>query len=246
MQCIKIYKKISPVPDESGTGLKGSDQRPEVQSVLALSTDLRHGEREPAVTTPPDARPAVVCAEPATSAVTARAQQARIAFGVVDGLVHGNDRPQTHCFDLLVRELLADEACEFGVGLYELAYECIHPNAPRGPIVVLKEHTLENGDLGGHAAGRREVWALEHPLGVVIHPKALESGDPLLATCATRGYREINDTIFLMPRTSRFGNREFAAEKSVNTLLAAELVPDRLNAVRGGILTHNAFLLSSC
>ncbi len=236
MQCIKIYKKISPAPDESGIGLRVQTKGIEVPRVLGLRADLcvlrslrgggRHGEREPVATRPPDARPAVVCAEPATSAVTARAQQARIAFGVVDGLVHGNDRPQTHCFDLLVRELLADEACEFGVGLYELAYECIHPNAPRGPIVVLKEHTLENGHLGGHAAGRREVWALEHPLGVVIHPKALESGDPLLAGRAVRSDGEVDDAVFLAPRVGWFAHHNLAAEKTERHVVATELLDD--------------------
>src|SRR3972149_3764598 len=74
-----------------------------------VSMDLGHGERESVVTIPPAVRPAVARAEPATTAVTARAQQARTVVGVVDGFMHVNDVPQTHRFDLLVRELLADE-----------------------------------------------------------------------------------------------------------------------------------------
>ena len=78
---------------------------------------MRHGEREPAVTIPPVVRSAAARAKPATNVVTARVQQVRIAVGIVDGFVHYDDRPQPHGFDLLVRELLADEAGQFGVRL---------------------------------------------------------------------------------------------------------------------------------
>ncbi|MEK7179068.1 MAG: hypothetical protein AAB727_02315, partial [Patescibacteria group bacterium] len=60
----------------------------------SLGEGGRHGEREPAATMPPEVRPAVVRVEPATTVVTVRAQQVRIAVGVVDGFVHGNDVPQ--------------------------------------------------------------------------------------------------------------------------------------------------------
>ena len=122
-----------------------------------LRTDLRHGEREPAATTPPDARPAAVRVEPRTTAATARAQQERSAVGVVDGFVHGNDVPQPHRLDLLVRELLTDEAGQFGVRLRKLALVGLGANLLRDPVVVLEEHALENGDFGRHAVGRLEV-----------------------------------------------------------------------------------------
>src|SRR3989338_10195874 len=89
-------------------------------SIEELPGEL-HGKREHAVTIPPVARPAVVRVEPATTVATVRVQQVRNAVGVVDGFVHGNDVPQTHGFDLLVRALQTDEAGQFGVRLAELA-----------------------------------------------------------------------------------------------------------------------------
>lgn len=56
-------------------------------SLIELRTDLRHGEREPAVTTPPATMPVAVRAEPATIVVKVHAQQERMAVGTVDRLV---------------------------------------------------------------------------------------------------------------------------------------------------------------
>ena len=70
---------------------------------------------------PPAVRPAAAREEPATIAVTVRVQQVRIAVGVIDGFVHGNNVPQTHRFDLLVRELQTDEAGQLGIRLREFA-----------------------------------------------------------------------------------------------------------------------------
>lgn len=189
---------------------------------------MRHGEREPDVTTPPVARPAVVRAEPATTAATVRAQQVRTAAGVVDGFVKGNDVPQTHLLDFLVRELLTDEAGQFGVRLGQLALIGLGTDLLRGPVVVLEEHALENGDFGRHATRRLEVQRTEHLLGVVTHAQALafEPGDPVLAGRAVRGDREVDDAVLLAPRTGRFGNREFAAEKTERHVVATEFLDD--------------------
>ena len=193
-----------------------------------LRTDLRHGKREPVVTIPPVVRPVVVRAEPATTVVTARAQQARTAAGVVDGLVHGNDVPQTHRFDLLVRELLTDEAGQFGVRLRKLALVGLGANLLRDPVVVLEEHALENGDFGRHAIGRLEVRRTEHLFGVVSDTEtvAFQTLDPVLAGRAVAGDREVDDAIFLAPRTGRFGNREFVAEKTERHVVATEFLDD--------------------
>jgi len=200
-----------------------------------LRTDLRHGEREPAVTTPPAVRPIAARAEPATNAVTARAQQDRTAVGVVDGFVHGNDPDQPHGFDLLVRELLTDEAGQFGVRLRELALVGFGANLLRDPVVVLEEHALENGDFGRHAARRLEVRRAKHLLGVVSDAEtvALQTLDPVFAGRAIAGDREVDDAVFLAPRTGRFGNREFVAEKTKRHVVATELLDDSVELAGG-------------
>lgn len=135
---------------------------------------------------PPVARSAAVRVKPVTMAVMARAQQARIAVKVVDGLVHDNDAPQSHRFDLLIRELLANEAHDLDVGGGEFTLTGIDEDLPRDQIIVLKEYALENSDLGGYAVGWREVRRTEHLLGVATHPRALalESDDPFSASCS--------------------------------------------------------------
>jgi len=192
-----------------------------------LRTDLRHGEREPDATTPPAVRPVAARVEPATIAATARVQQERTAAGVVDGFVHRNDVPHTHGFDLLVRKLLTDETGQFGVRLRELALVGLGANL-HDPVVVLEEHALENGDFGRHAVGRLEIRRTEHLLGVVSDAEtvAFQTLDPVLAGRTITGNREVDDAVFLTPRTDRFGNREFVAEKTERHVMATELLDD--------------------
>lgn len=87
----------------------------------------------------------------------ARAQQVRSAVGVVDRFVHGNDPSQVHSRNLLVRELLTDEAGQFGVRLRELALVGLSANRACDPVVVLEEHALENRNFGRHTARRLEI-----------------------------------------------------------------------------------------
>ncbi len=166
--------------------------------------------------------------EPANIVVTVREQQERIAVGVVDRFVHGNDPDQTHGFDLLVRELLTDEAGQFGVRLRELALVGLGANLLRDPVVVLEEHALENRDFGRHAARRFEVRRTEHLLGVVSDAETVvfQTLDPIFAGRAIAGDREVDDAVFFTPRTGRFGNREFVAEKTESHLMATELFDD--------------------
>lgn len=211
-----------------GTGLRAKSKGTEVPRVLGLRTDLRHDKREPVDMTKPAARPAVARVEPATNAAKARAKQVRIAVGVVDGFVHGNDVPQTHRFDLLIRELLTDEAGQFGVRLGQLALVSLGADLLRDPVVVLEEHALENGDFGRHAARRLEVRRTEHLLGIVSDAEtvAFQTLDPVLAGRAVGGDAEVDDAVFLTPRTSRFGNREFVAEKTERHVVATEFLDD--------------------
>src|SRR3989338_8600043 len=88
-----FYEKNLALLRRIGTGLRAKFKGTEVPRILVLRTDLRHGKREPAVTIPPVVRPDAVREEPATIAATVSAQQERIAVGVVDGFVHGNDVP---------------------------------------------------------------------------------------------------------------------------------------------------------
>ncbi len=150
----------------------------------------RHGEREPVVTIPPVDRPVVVRAEPATTAATVRAQQDRNAVGDIDWLVHGNDTPQTHLLDLLVREVLTEEASELGVWLRELALVGLCTDLLRDPVVVREDHALENGNVCRDAIGRLEVRGTEHLRGAAFNAEtvALQTLDPALASRAV-GWR---------------------------------------------------------
>ena len=168
---------------------------------------MRDGKREPVVTIPPVVRPVVVRVEPATIVVTVRVQQDRTA----DRLVHGNDTDQPYGFDLLVREVFPDETGYFRVRRGQLALVGLGANLLRDPVVVLEEHALENGDFGRHVVGRLEVRRTEHLLGVVSDAEtvAFQTLDPVLAGRTVGRDAEVDDTVFLTPRTDRFGNREF-------------------------------------
>jgi hypothetical protein len=192
-------------------------------SLLVVRVDLRHGKREPVAATPPVVRPAEAHAEPATVVV----QQARIADGVVDGFVHGNNVPQTHGFDLTIRKFLTDEAGQFGVRLGELALFGLGANLLRAPVVILKEHALENGDFGRHATRRLEVRRMEYLLGVVSDVET--ALDPVLTGRAVARDREVDDAVPFAPRTGRRRNREFAAQESAHTFFATEFVEDRFD-----------------
>ena len=162
---------------------------------------MRHGERKPAVTTPLAARHAVVCVEPATKVVTVRAQQGQTAAGVVDGFVHDDDPPEAHGFDLLIRELLTDEADQFDVRLRELTLIGLDADLFCDPVVVLEEHTLEDSNFCRHATRRPKVRRTEYLLGEVSDPETVtgETLDPVFAGCAVTRDREVDDAIFLAP-----------------------------------------------
>src|SRR3989344_1099560 len=118
----------------------------------------RHGERDPEATKPPEGIPVATLVEPAAKAVTTSAPQSRNAAGVAHRFVHDNDVPQTHGFHLLFRELLTDEAGQFGVRLCKSATRSLSADLLRDQIVVLEKHALENADIGRNTvAGDAEV-----------------------------------------------------------------------------------------
>lgn len=189
---------------------------------------MRDDEREPEATTPPAVRPAAARAQPATTAAPARAEQARTAVGIFDRFVHSDDPDQAHGFDVLVREVLADEAGHFGVRRGQLALVGLGTNLLRDPIAVLEEHALEDGDLGGDTGGRLEVRRAEHAFGVVAQTEALalETLDPLRTGRAVGRDAEVDDAVLFAPVASRFRNRELALEEFDCAVMATEFFDD--------------------
>src|SRR3989338_8137630 len=217
------------------------------QRSIVLSTNLRHGEREPMSTIPPEARKGVAYVQPGTTFATVRVQQGRIVVEILDWFVHGDDPQEIHGFDLLVRELLTDKAGQFGIRLRELALVGFDADFLGAPAFVLEEHALENSNFGRHAIGRLEIRRTEYVLGAITHVETLtiQALDPVLASCAVGGDREADDAIFLVPRTGRFGNREFVAEKTKRHVVAAELLNDGVK-LAGGEASGCEFCAHDC
>lgn len=163
--------------------------------------NLRDSEREPAVTVPLAVRPRVARVEPATAIVVVHAEHARSAVKALDGFVHDSYPPEAHYPKLLISELLADQASDFGIRLPELALFGLGANIIRDPVVVLEEPALENGDFSRHAGGRLEVRRTEYAICVVSHAEtlALQARDPVLTGRAVALHREVDDTVFLAP-----------------------------------------------
>ena len=118
---------------------------------------LRDDEREATVATPPAAGVVVRDVQPPAVAATTRAEQVRTAVGILDGRVHAHDPPETHRLELLVAELLADEAGDLGMGVRELAALGGGADLLGDPIAIVPEGTDEHRDVVGDAVGRLEV-----------------------------------------------------------------------------------------
>ena len=125
--------------------------------------------------------------------------------------MHGDDPPQAHGLDVLVGELLPDEAGYLGVGLLPLALVGLGPDLAGDPVVVREELPLEHGDLGGDTRGGLEVRRSEDLLGVVEpEAPALETGDPGLAGGPVARDREVDDAVLLAPGAGGFGDHHLA------------------------------------
>ena len=148
----------------------GSKCQSKVAQNLALY--LREDESKPVLTIPPAVRAVEVHVEPTTSAVTVRVKQVRITSRIFDGLVHSNDPPQAHGFDVLIRELFSDETCHFGVGLSEASLGRFRSNCFRDSVTVLEEHAFEHSDLGCHIVGWLEVRGTQYAFSVIAHINA--------------------------------------------------------------------------
>lgn len=75
--------------------------------------------------------------------------QARSAIEALDGLMHRDDAPETHVFDLLVSEHDTDEAGCFGVGCHVLPLGCFSTDVSCGAFVIREKRALHDDDLGG-------------------------------------------------------------------------------------------------
>lgn len=209
--------------------------RTEVLRDLVLRTNLRDNEHEAALTIPPIVGVVEVRVEPPTTAEAERVEKERTAVRIFDGFVHYHDPNQAHGFDVFIREVLANETGDLGVRCRELPL-CRHFADVLGvAVIVLEEHALEDSDLVRHTLGRLEVWTAEHALGVVRQTETLllKTLDPVLTGRAVRGDREVDDTIFLAPRTGRFGNHQLTRQKALHAVHSTEFV-------------HEGFHLSEC
>ncbi len=169
--------------------------------------------------------------QPATLVVTARVEQARIAIGVLDGLVHRDDTPETHVFNLLVGEHDTDETGDFGVGSDVLPLGCFRTDVSCDAFVIREERALHDDDLGYDTLGRLEVGRQEDLLGVAadVVTVVFQAFDPAGTRGAVGRDREADDAIFFAPRTDDFGKRQFVTQKATSTFHSAELVENRLD-----------------
>lgn len=141
--------------------------------------------------------------QPATLVTTIRIEQVRVAIGVLDGLVHRDDTPETHVFDLLVGEHDTDETGDFGVGSDVLPLGGFRTDVSCDAFVIREERALHDDDLGYDALGRLEVGRQEDLLGIVANVVAglFQALDPA-GTCGAVGRdREADDDIFFAPGT---------------------------------------------
>ncbi len=198
---------------------------------------LRHllgKEREPALTTPPVAGIAAARTEPATATVTNRREEARIAVRIFDGFVHGNDPPQTHGLDLLVRELFANQAGDVGIRLHEFHLIGLGADVLGDAVVVLEERTLEDDDLVRTRDRRLELFRTKHAFRVVSHPIAfrLRPRNPLVARRRlVERDREVDDAINFTPAPGSFGDRQFVTKETIGCFFATEFVDNRLKPI---------------
>ncbi len=202
---------------------------------------MREDEREPAAATPLEAGVTIERAEPASGITTGRGQEERMATGILDRIVHDDDPPQTHGLDVGIREHVADETANLGVGLHELTTRRLDANLVGDATVVGKDLALEDTDLGGDTGGRLEVLRAKNAFCVVAHAitLALETLNPFLAGRAVGHNRKGDDSTFLTPQARRFGNCGHLAQEPLHPLDTTELVEHGFNLSRG----HQAIVL---
>jgi len=196
---------------------------------------LRDKEREAVLTIPPAARIAAARMEPTTINNTMSRKEARIAVRIFDRLVHGNDPPKTHGFDLLVRELFTDKAGDVGVGLHEPHTIRLGTDIAGHAIIILEERTLEDDDLVRTSSGGSKFFRTKHALGVGSYPISFffrPINPPLTACWLVEGDGKVDDTIDFTPAFDGIlEDDQFAPKEAFGRFLATELIDDRLKPI---------------
>ena len=188
--------------------------------------------------------------QPGTTNDTASTEQEWIAIRTGNRLVHGHDPHQTHSLDLLIRELVADQAGDFSVGGGERALLGFGPDLFGDPVTVVEEHALQDGDFVDHARGGLEIPRAKHELGFIAQTFSLafQASDPVFTGGAVRDDHEVDHTISFGPATIWHADCRLSAEKLLGAFFATQLVGDRLEPITRfvPILRHGTILSSDC
>ena len=163
---------------------------------------MRGKENETIHTTPPAARVAIERVEPPTYyAVAVSTEKVLSAAGIIDGFVHRDEPDQTHRFDVLIREILADEAGYFGIGFCELPLVGLGANLARDTILVGEKLSFENHAVVRDAGGRLEIRRVQDILRPFGQPEVflLQTSNPLRTSRAVGGDGEVDDAVLLHP-----------------------------------------------
>lgn len=115
---------------------------------------MRDSERETTTAVPVTVRPTIVGVEPTTTTVPVGAEQARTPVGILDGFVHRDDVPQTHSFQLLIRERVADQTGDLPVRLEPTFLVGGRTNLLRDTVAVADLLARTHHDVVGDAVGR--------------------------------------------------------------------------------------------
>ena len=102
-----------------------------------------------------------------------RGKQARIAIGILYGVVENHDPVKTHCLQRLVRERLSDKTSDLSREFLQFAALGFDTDLLGDAIAVCKQRTLEYRNLVGHARGRLEILGQQDILGPLGEPEAL-------------------------------------------------------------------------
>lgn len=181
---------------------------------------LREDEGEAVHTTPP-AGIAAARVEPTTAITAIRREEARTATSF-DGLVHDDDPPKPHGFELLVREHLTDQAGNFGVRGREFHLSRLVADLLGDAIAVAEEQALQNCNFVSHTRRRLEVIGQQNLPGIGrfdAEAFLLETLDPLLAGCAVGGDGEVDDAVGFAPALDRLGHLPLAGIDAPNSLV---------------------------
>ena len=162
------------------TGLRTKNEGPKDPGDLGLWTNLRDSERETTMAVPEAVKSVIVGVEPTTITAPVRAEQARNAVGILDGFMHRDDVPQTHNFQLLVRERVSDQAGDLPVRLEPTFLVSRRTNLLRDTVTVADLLAGTHHDVVGDAVGRRFA-ALD------VHSRRFSNRDARGAVPTVRG-----------------------------------------------------------